>query len=466
MAEEMFVEVAEPDRQPRRVVLEGPVEFGRECDGEIINDLEVSRRHLKMLPSPNGLRVVDLGSSNGTTVNGVPVSEPTTVQPGDVIRMGRTSITVGNPKPPPPPKVMPPSDGPRSNETIVPAAASATIRPERTTMTPGAAPAAAPTAAPAGPGRPAPAAAALAGPVERRRPKFTGTTKAMARQILGLDGRRPLRPLGAVVLGAVALVALAGQLHRVGALVPLKSVSGVFAMALLLAASGVAQASFLAGEVRHGFIDRLVLSTSHRFPLILGCMIADFIMGVVVAIPLLLIAWALGLTFATGIGGAVVMVVIAGAWAAAYGAFFYGLAFTNVEVSLSSLEYAVIAVLLFFSPALLPRSALGGWFSHVVAVNPLTYLVDAMNALQSDRWDGGAIVKAVIVLVLVGLVGLILAGIAVRNRVRAMMGSETSAAAPAKPQTPEQSEAEMLRQALESERLARQRLEERLGSQK
>ncbi len=77
MPDELFVVITEPDKSPRRVVLEGVLELGRECDGEIVTDNEVSRRHLKLLPSPNGLKVVDLGSSNGTMVNGVKISEPT-----------------------------------------------------------------------------------------------------------------------------------------------------------------------------------------------------------------------------------------------------------------------------------------------------------------------------------------------------------------------------------------------------
>nr|WP_238997432.1 FHA domain-containing protein [Mycolicibacterium sp. CBMA 361] len=68
--------------------------FGRECDGINLADTEVSRRHLRVVPSPTALSVVDLGSSNGSSVNGVPLTGRGTLATGDVIRLGHTEIIV------------------------------------------------------------------------------------------------------------------------------------------------------------------------------------------------------------------------------------------------------------------------------------------------------------------------------------------------------------------------------------
>ncbi|MDQ1428989.1 MAG: nitrite reductase large subunit, partial [Acidimicrobiaceae bacterium] len=134
MTEEIFVVINEPDKSPRRIVLEGVLEIGRESDGEMVDDTEVSRHHLKLLPSPNGLKVVDLGSSNGTRVNGVLISEPTAVKPGDVIRLGRTEVMVGSPPPAPPPPttaaLAASPAAPRQATTTVP------IEPEAATVAP------------------------------------------------------------------------------------------------------------------------------------------------------------------------------------------------------------------------------------------------------------------------------------------------------------------------------------------
>jgi hypothetical protein len=57
-----------------------------------LGDPNVSRRHAEIRPSGAGYRLVDLGSTNGTFVNGVRVTERELVD-GDVITFGATAIT-------------------------------------------------------------------------------------------------------------------------------------------------------------------------------------------------------------------------------------------------------------------------------------------------------------------------------------------------------------------------------------
>ena len=94
MAEPALIEIREWRRPPRRVVLSRPLLMGRECAGENLADDEVSRQHLRLVPSPIALSVVDLDSRNGTTVNGVTLSGRSTLTAGDVVRLGRTEIIV------------------------------------------------------------------------------------------------------------------------------------------------------------------------------------------------------------------------------------------------------------------------------------------------------------------------------------------------------------------------------------
>jgi Protein of unknown function (DUF3662)/FHA domain len=56
-----------------------------------LSDPQVSRRHAEVRRDEFGFRVVDLGSTNGTQVNGVTVKEHALVD-GDVITVGATSI--------------------------------------------------------------------------------------------------------------------------------------------------------------------------------------------------------------------------------------------------------------------------------------------------------------------------------------------------------------------------------------
>ncbi len=77
----------------------------------VVADKAVSRLHFELDPQPDGLWVRDLGSRNGTYVNGVKVTEAR-VPAGSVIRVGTTDMTVayGNPEP----LADPPPNGPVS----------------------------------------------------------------------------------------------------------------------------------------------------------------------------------------------------------------------------------------------------------------------------------------------------------------------------------------------------------------
>ena len=94
MARAPLIEIREWGRPPRQMVLNRPLVIGRECDGENITDTEVSRQHLRLVPSPTALSVVDLDSRNGTTVNGVALTGRAALARGDVVRLGRSEVIV------------------------------------------------------------------------------------------------------------------------------------------------------------------------------------------------------------------------------------------------------------------------------------------------------------------------------------------------------------------------------------
>ena len=72
---------------------QGRVIIGRSRDVDFrIDNPDVSRRHAAIFWSEGGIVVKDLGSTNGTMVNGYPV-ESTTVRPTDTIRIGNCNIT-------------------------------------------------------------------------------------------------------------------------------------------------------------------------------------------------------------------------------------------------------------------------------------------------------------------------------------------------------------------------------------
>ena len=79
---------------PHQVTIDSRVVIGRECEGIVVEDGRVSHVRLALDPSPATLTVVDLGSTNGTLVNGTLISAPTELRVGDLIRLGDVEIAV------------------------------------------------------------------------------------------------------------------------------------------------------------------------------------------------------------------------------------------------------------------------------------------------------------------------------------------------------------------------------------
>ena len=87
---ELWLTYTDADGSRRRVAVERD-EFvvGRhsECD-LAISDSRLSRRHARILRSGSRFTIEDLGSSNGTDVNGEPVFDPVDIRSGDVLNFG------------------------------------------------------------------------------------------------------------------------------------------------------------------------------------------------------------------------------------------------------------------------------------------------------------------------------------------------------------------------------------------
>jgi len=85
-----------------RLEVASEVLIGRENAALLLDDPEVSRRHAVIRPRGDGLEIEDLGSLNGTWVNGHRVTQTTPLAAGDSVRVGATTIAVELAAPPVP----------------------------------------------------------------------------------------------------------------------------------------------------------------------------------------------------------------------------------------------------------------------------------------------------------------------------------------------------------------------------
>jgi hypothetical protein len=71
------------------------VVMGRSDETDVVlQDPYASEFHLRLVAQENGLMLHDLGSTNGTYVNGRRVSAPTQLRRGDTIQVGKTVMEI------------------------------------------------------------------------------------------------------------------------------------------------------------------------------------------------------------------------------------------------------------------------------------------------------------------------------------------------------------------------------------
>ncbi|MDP9491080.1 MAG: FHA domain-containing protein [Actinomycetota bacterium] len=77
-----------------RTLDSAPVTLGRSSDNDMnLGDDEfASAHHAKVEPRRDGVWVEDVGSTNGTFVNGIKLTRPQKLTPGDIIRVGETDL--------------------------------------------------------------------------------------------------------------------------------------------------------------------------------------------------------------------------------------------------------------------------------------------------------------------------------------------------------------------------------------
>ncbi len=76
------------------ILLDNDVVFGRAADSDVplTSDATVSGRHARVFRRDGSPYLEDLGSTNGTFVNGQPLAAERLLRPGDVVAVGSTEL--------------------------------------------------------------------------------------------------------------------------------------------------------------------------------------------------------------------------------------------------------------------------------------------------------------------------------------------------------------------------------------
>jgi ABC-2 type transport system permease protein len=148
----------------------------------------------------------------------------------------------------------------------------------------------------------------------------------------------------------------------------------------------------LARDIETGFLNRLAMTPVRGEALLLGQLGGALVLGVVQAIVYLLVGLASGVTFASGIGGALVLLVLSILISFAFASLGVLLALRFGTGEAVQGIFPLLFVTIFLSSASLPRNLIKAtWFRDVATYNPVSYLLEALRSLVITGWDTRAL---------------------------------------------------------------------------
>jgi len=173
----------------------------------------------------------------------------------------------------------------------------------------------------------------------------------------------------------------------------------------------------LARDIQSGFLNRLALTPMRGSALLVGHMAGVMVLGMIQSLFYLCFALVVGVRFEAGVGGAVVILVLASTIAAAFGMLGAFLALRTGSGESIQATFPFLFVFLFISSMNTPRNLIQvHWFKVAATVNPVSYLIEGVRSLIITGWDGTALLRAFGVTLTLGVVSVVLASRALGRR--------------------------------------------------
>ena len=189
-------------------------------------------------------------------------------------------------------------------------------------------------------------------------------------------------------------------------------------VAIIFAVTGISRAVTLVTDIQTGYFDRLSLTPVNRLALLLGLTVADFTLVVVLTLPVVVMGFVVGVTFASGPLGILLFILMSGLWGLVFTGFPYAIALKTGNPAAVNSSFLLFFPFAFMTTVFVPKEAMTGWLSTVATYNPVTYLLEALRSLVSVGWEPDALARGLVCIAGVGLVSGTLALTALKGRTR------------------------------------------------
>jgi ABC-2 type transport system permease protein len=187
-------------------------------------------------------------------------------------------------------------------------------------------------------------------------------------------------------------------------------------VAIVFAVTGVSRAPALVLDIQNGYFDRLMLTPVSRRALLLGHMVADFVLVVALVIPVVILGFVIGVRFATGPIGLLVFVLLGALWGVAYTGIPYAIALKTGNPGAVNSSFLLFFPFAFVTSSFVPLENMTGWLGTAAVYNPVTYLLEGLRSLFTE-WDAVALGKSLLAIAGLGAVSQTLGFLALKGRV-------------------------------------------------
>jgi len=173
----------------------------------------------------------------------------------------------------------------------------------------------------------------------------------------------------------------------------------------------------LAGDVESGFMNRLSLTPLRGAALLTGQLAGAVFVALLGTLVYLAVGIVFGVDIKAGVGGVLVLIVLAMVVAAAFGAIGIWMALRTGSAEAVQGLFPLLFVLFFLSSISLPRNLIAvDWFRTIADWNPVSYMVEGLRSLVVFGWDGAALWKGFLITGAIFLLAILASGRALKTR--------------------------------------------------
>jgi ABC-type multidrug transport system permease subunit len=183
--------------------------------------------------------------------------------------------------------------------------------------------------------------------------------------------------------------------------------------------AGVSGAIALAMDIEIGFIDRLFAAPISRAALVLGRLTATGVLGLMAGAWFLLVGLIFGAHIEGGVAGALVVIVLVGLNALAFGTIGAALALKSGNASTAQGIFPLVFVILFLSSAYFPRELLLEPAKSIADWNPMSLIAEGLRHPIVSGLTLDDTLKCLGGIAIVAAIGLVASSLSLRARLKA-----------------------------------------------